>query len=410
LAVLVGVEGLGPATLGRLLARVGSPAHLLELAAGPAGRSALLDVGAEADQRFSVDARVADGIVRAAADAPAILDRIRAAGLALVSLADPGYPARLREIELPPHVLFVAGDPVALRAERAFAVVGTRRPTEAGRRLAARIGATLARHGATVMSGLAVGIDGEAHAAVLAEGGSTVAVLGGGHALLYPRVHARLADSIARLGGAVISEFAPDVNPTTGTFPRRNRLISGLSEATVVIEAGARSGALTTAAWALEQGRGCFLVPGSIDAPMSAGCLAFLREFPGEARIVTGLPQLIEDLGLMPTSGDAGPPGRPGSSAEGRVRARSRPRAPAAAAVLSALGAAERRVAAGLLNGLATVDELVAATDLPVATVLATLSLLEDRGLVASGYGRFRPTGSLAGGWDGPGPVDQAPG
>jgi DNA processing protein len=389
LAVLVGVEGLGPATLGRLLARVGSPAHLLELAAGPAGRSALLDVGAEADQRFSVDARVADGIVRAAADAPAILDRIRAAGLALVSLADPGYPARLRQIELPPHVLFVAGDPVALRAERAFAVVGTRRPTEAGRRLAARIGATLARHGATVMSGLAVGIDGEA---------------------LYPRVHARLADSIARLGGAVISEFAPDVNPTTGTFPRRNRLISGLSEATVVIEAGARSGALTTAAWALEQGRGCFLVPGSIDAPMSAGCLAFLREFPGEARIVTGLPQLIEDLGLMRTSGDAGPPGRPGSSAEGRVRARSRPRAPAAAAVLSALGAAERRVAAGLLNGLATVDELVAATDLPVATVLATLSLLEDRGLVASGYGRFRPTGSLAGGWDGPGPVDQAPG
>jgi DNA processing protein len=195
----------------------------------------------------------------------------------------------------------------------------------------------------------------------------------------------------------VISEFAPHVSPTAGTFPRRNRLISGLSDATVVIEAGARSGALTTAAWALEQGRGCYLVPGGIDAPLSAGCLAFLREYPSEARIVAGIPELLEDLRLIGCAGR-----RPDAVAgaartpEARVRSRARPRQPAAGAVLVTLGAAERAVAAALVAGLATVDELVAAADLPVGAVLAALSLLETRGLAVGAYGRYRPAGPLA--------------
>ncbi len=110
--------------------------------------------------------------------------------------------------------------------------------------------------------------------------------------------HSRLAASIIDAGGAVVSELAPDVEATRGTFPRRNRVISGLSDATVVVEAPARSGALITASWALEQGRDCFLVPGPLGAPASEGCLAFLREFPDGARIVAGIPQLIDDLGL----------------------------------------------------------------------------------------------------------------
>src|SRR6185369_9089659 len=118
----------------------------------------------------------------------------------------------------------------------------------------------------------------------LRAGGTTVAVIGGGHAHLSPRRHDRLADAIVAGGGAVISEHAPDIEPTHGTFPRRNRIISGASDATVVVEAPARSGALITASWALEQGRPCYLVPGSIDAPASAGCLAFLREFGPEAQ------------------------------------------------------------------------------------------------------------------------------
>jgi DNA processing protein len=401
LAVLVSVPGLGPVTLGRLLARVGDPVRLLEVAASEGGGTILRDVDREGDDRPRLDAEVLDAILRVVANAPRVLERIQAAGLAIVSLGDPNYPPRLRQIELPPHVLFVAGDPAVLGSIRSVAVVGTRRPTEAGRRLAARIGSVVARAGACVVSGLAVGIDGAAHAAVVAEGGATVAVLGGGHGLLYPRAHEGLAAAIVKAGGAVVSEFGPDVAPSPGTFPRRNRLISGLSEATIVIEAGPRSGALTTAAWAMEQGRGCYLVPGAIDAPMSAGCLAFLREYPAEARIVAGIPQLLEDLRLFAEqpamAHRAGAAARPKAGATSRPSG-ARPRLPGSGAVLASLGETERRVANGLHDGLSTVDELVAAADLPVAAVLAAITLLEARGLVTGAYGRYRPAGGLAGG------------
>jgi DNA processing protein len=390
LAVLVGVDRLGPATLGRLLAAVGGPVRLVELAAAAGGGESLRTLARSAPG-LRLDGSIVDGIVRAVADAPASLERLRAAALSLVALADAAYPTRLRQIELPPHVLFVSGDVRALSAPRAVAIVGTRRPTDAGRRLAARISGVLARNGAAVVSGLAVGIDGAAHAACLAEGGTTVAILGGGHGALYPRSHRKLADAIATAGGAVISEFPPEVAPRPGTFPRRNRLISGLSDATIVVEAGARSGALSTAAWALEQGRSCFLVPGSLDAPMSAGCLGFLREFPGEARIVAGIPQLIEDLGFEPSQPGAGS----GSRTSGSRRPGPTLRPPAADAVIASLGTTEGRVAGALGAGLATVDELVAATNFPVAAVLAALSMLESRGLVVGAYGRYRPAGAL---------------
>ena len=255
-----------------------------------------------------------------------------------------------------------------------MAVVGTRRPTERGRAVAARIGSALAAAGAAVVSGLAVGIDGAAHDAALTAGGTTVAVIGGGHAALYPRAHAALADAIVAAGGAIVSELAPDAASTKGTFPRRNRVISGLSDATVVVEAPARSGALITASWALEQGRDCYLVPGPIEARESAGCLAFLREFHDGARIVAGIPQLIDDLGLVraSTGGDAG--GRhDGRAGPGGEAGRRRP-----------------------VAGLVTVDELVAVTRLPVATVLASLTILERQGLAVGVHGRYRVAGTLA--------------
>lgn len=381
LAVLATVDGIGPITLGRLLRTVGSATAVLELARRD---GAVADVVAasrdvEGDARVMPD-RAAENLVATAIAADRVLDRLYRAGVQFVTLDDDAYPARLRAIEHPPHVLFVRGDAAALAGRTAVAVVGTRRPSEAGRRIAARIAAAISRAGGVVVSGLAVGIDGAAHAAVVAELGATVGVLGGGHERLFPPGHHRLAESIIASGGAIVSELPPEAEPVPGTFPRRNRIISGLTDATVVVEAGARSGALLTANWALEQGRECFVVPGAIDSPTSAGCLAYLREFAGQVRIVAGIPQLLEDLDLveLPDPLDGGRLARP------------------VAAVLVELGEGARRVATALVRGRSTADEIVATTTLPIAAVLGALTVLEARGLAVGAYGRYRPAGRLA--------------
>lgn len=379
--VLASVSGLGPVGFGALLRSYGSAREILVAARLPDGIAALVRASRD-DDRARFGEAVAAAIGAAARDPGPILEVVRAAAVSVVILDDPGYPARLRAIEMPPQVLFVRGDPAAMAAGHAVAVVGTRRATDDGRRIASRIGVALARAGAAVVSGLAVGIDGAVQAAVAHEGGRTVAVIGSGHGRLYPFAHHRLARTIVDAGGAVVSELFPDSGPTRGTFPRRNRLISGLADATVVVEAGERSGALITAAWALEQGRECFLVPGPIDAPRSAGCLEWLRQYPGQARIVAGIPELVEDLGILggERSGPSGAPARPSLEAE-----------------LIEIGATARRIATELLAGRGTVDELVVATGYPVATALGALTLLELRGLAASAYGRYRPAGRLAG-------------
>jgi DNA processing protein len=336
-----------------------------------------VQVAAEGPRRVFGKA-VADLIVEVAGHPETVLEEIEAAGLTVVTLDDRGYPARLRAIEMPPHVLYVEGNLAAVDADRSIAVVGTRRATEAGRKIAARIGAAIASSGASVVSGLAVGIDGAAQAAVTAVHGSTVAVLGSGHARLYPRAHAALARKIVATGGAIVSEMPPSVDPTSGTFPRRNRLISGLADATIVVEAAERSGALITAGWALEQGRECFMVPGPLDAPRSKGCLRWLRDYPGQVRIVAGIPELLEDLALVAGAGRPGRPGRPSLEAE-----------------MVELGAGARSVATALVGGSSTLDELVAATGFQPAAALGALTLLELRGLAASAYGRYRPAGRL---------------
>jgi DNA processing protein len=374
---------LGPVAFGILLARYGSGRAILREAAAPGGPARIAagagELWTDGDGSPGPDVArgVADGIAVAAQDAGATVARIHELGLRVVTMEDPEYPARLGAIEMPPHVLYVLGDPAAMNARAAIAIVGTRRPTDAGRAIAARIAANLVAVGASVISGLAVGIDGAAHAATVHAGGTTVAVIGSGHAAIHPWAHRRLAASIVAAGGAIVSELGPDVVPSRGTFPRRNRIISGLADATVVVEAPARSGALITASWALDQGRDCYLVPGAIDAHASAGCLAFLREFPHQTRIVAGIPQLIDDLGL------ADHLAAPGVTTD-------------AAATLADVGAAAGRLGRELLAGRATVDELVAATGWPVASVLAGLTLLERRGLAIGVHGRFRPAGGLA--------------
>ena len=377
-AVLVSVVGLGPVGFGALLRRFGTGLAILERAVRPGGIGALIAGGVN-EGRESFGHAVGEAIANIARNPAPVLRRIETAGVTILTLDDEAYPGRLRAIEMPPHVLFVTGDVGALAAEHAVAVVGTRRPTEAGRLTAARIGAAIANAGASVVSGLAVGIDGAAQAAVTAEDGITIAVLGSGHGRLYPRAHANLARSILAHGGAIVSEQLPDATATASAFPRRNRLISGLSDATIVVEAAEKSGALITAAWALEQGRECFIVPGPIGEPRSAGCLLWLRDYAQEVRIVAGIPELIEDLGLLETEAPARLAGRPSLEAE-----------------LIELGRTVQSVAIELVRGRGTIDELVAATGHPVATTLGALTLLELRGLATSAYGRYRPAGRLA--------------
>jgi DNA processing protein len=440
---LLAVPGLGPITFAALVAALGSARAVLNLAAQPAGparlREALAVVAVDAPDQGDCGARVIDirGYVEAdAGEAPSggiapadsrarrgrrsalgtdlarricesvelgsrAVEQVRSLGLTVVTLDDPGYPERLRRVDMPPPLLFVRGSVDCLGARHSIAVVGTRWPSDRGRLFAGWIGSGLARAGAVVVSGLAVGIDGAAHAAVVGEGLATVAVLGGGHARLFPRAHERLADAIVAAGGAVVAELAPDTPASRGTFPRRNRLVSGLADATVVVEAGRRSGALITAGWALEQGRECFLVPGPMGSATSAGCNAFLRSFPGQARVVCGIPELIEDLDLSAegATGGAGhsvgtalatdgtdPGGAPSAMAVGAGRG----------AVLASLGPLERTLAEALVHGPATADDLAARTSLPGAAILSALTLLELRGLVTGSYGRYCPAGLLA--------------
>jgi DNA processing protein len=374
--VLAGVEGVGPVSFARLVGAFGSARAVLDAAAHRDALELLVATTSGPDGGSPTLTPHAAAAMRLAAEAPeGRLEPVRRSGVTVLTLADETYPSRLRMIDLPPPVLFLRGDPAALDRPRSIAVVGTRRPTEAGRATAGRISDGVAALGGTVVSGLALGIDGAAHAAAVRAGTPTVAVIGGGHERLYPAAHRALARSITDHGGAVLSEFAPDTQPSRGTFPRRNRIISGLADATVVVEAGARSGALTTAAWALEQGRALYLVPGRLDDPAVAGCLAFLREAGPEARIVAGVPELLEDLGLLAPGGRRLAPGD---------------------ALLDTLSGVEQAVATHVTAGLATVDELVHATGSASATVLGALTSLEIRGLVVEAFGRYRATGSLA--------------
>lgn len=391
--VLAGVHGVGPVSFERLLRTYGSAGLVLRRALGRGAVANLVAASRGLDGASpTLTPDTARAIVAAARDADGRLAATRAPDVHALTLADQAYPARLRRIELPPPVLFVRGDGAAMDRARAVAIVGTRRPTEAGRGLAGRIADAVAGLGATVVSGLALGIDGAAHAAAVRAGTPTVAVIGGGHARLYPAAHRGLAAAIVAGGGAVVSEFAPDVVPTRGTFPRRNRIISGLADATVVVEAGARSGALTTAAWALEQGRGLYLVPGRVGDPAVAGCLAFLREAAPEARIVAGVAELIEDLGLLDPAG----PGVVGPGATGGPGGPACGQRPALDALLATLGPVERAIAREIVAGVGSVDELTEATGSPGATVLGALTALEVRGLVLEAFGRYRAAGPLA--------------
>ncbi len=202
-------------------------------------------------------------------DLQKIWDNIAEKNIRVMNWEDADYPARLREIAQPPPILYLKGE-ILEEDAWAVAIVGSRRVTAYGRQVTEEIATFLAQKGIVIVSGLARGVDGIAHQAALKAGGRTLAVLGSGVNRIYPPEHRNLAASLSK-SGAVLSDYAPDTPPEGSNFPKRNRIISGLSIATIVIEAGRTSGALITANFALEQGREVFALPGNIYATQSKG-------------------------------------------------------------------------------------------------------------------------------------------
>ena len=378
---IVSVDGVGEGILGRFIRRFGSARETLAVTTDADAGRALRRLMDAAPHHLSLD--VAGRVRTAALDPEAMMRRLGALGAWVVTPLDGGYPARLRHLDPPPVALYGLGELSVVGAQRSVAVVGTRRPTPSGRSLSARIARRLVEADVRVVSGLAVGIDGAAHAATVDAHGRTVAVIGGGFDHPGPRAHDRLRAAILDTGGAIVSEHAPHVVPSVGTFPRRNRIISVLAVATVVVEAPVRSGALITARHALEQGRRLLVVPGRPGEPAAAGCLALLRETP--ARPFVGLDEMIVDLGFDATS-----PAVDGVRALGYR------------AALGLLGPVERAVAEVLHRGPATMDGLIAATDLPPSIVAGALTLLQLRGWCHPMGAMQLPTGPLLASDDAP--------
>ncbi|MGQ9622723.1 MAG: DNA-processing protein DprA [Candidatus Caldatribacteriaceae bacterium] len=217
-------------------------------------------------------------------------------GIRVITWEDEEYPPLLRTVSHPPFLLYVEGDFSFLEHERYVAVVGTRRPTPYGKRAARFFARDLAQRGWIVVSGLALGIDGEAQRSVVEEGYPTVAVLGSGLRRVYPRVHLSLSREILEKGGAIVSEYPPFAEPRPEYFPLRNRIIAGLSLGVVVIEAPRKSGALITANLALEEGREVMAVPGPIFSPQSEGTNALIAQ---GAKPVQSATDVLETFGIL---------------------------------------------------------------------------------------------------------------
>ncbi len=223
---------------------------------------------------------------------------------ALIPVVDSRYPPLLREIPDPPLALYARGCTSLLKAAQ-IAVVGSRNPTPSGREQARRLTADLVCRGLVVTSGLATGIDGAAHLAALEAGGATVAVAATGLDVAYPRSNRRLAEHIVTAHGLLVSEYPPATPPRREHFPRRNRIISGLSLGTVVVEATVRSGSLITARLAGEQGRDVFAVPGPVLSPLSRGCHALIRQ---GAKLVETAEDVVEELAWLAPQAQASKP------------------------------------------------------------------------------------------------------
>lgn len=282
-----------------------------------------------------------------------VWEKLEAGGIQVLTWDDEAYPRRLKEIDQPPPVLYLRGN-LLQEDEWAVAIVGTRRVTSYGRQVTEELATVLARNGVTVVSGLARGVDSIAHLATLNAGGRSIAVLGTGVDQVYPPENGRLAEKMLQQG-ALVSDYAAGTPPVGANFPPRNRLISGLSLAVVVVEAGLTSGALITASFAAEQGREVFAVPGNITAPQSQGTNRLILD---GATPLLSPQQVLEALNLTMVT-------------EHRAARQVLPTDPIEKQLYQALGAEPLHV-----------DEIRMRTDMPIEQVSATLALMELKGMV----------------------------
>ncbi len=275
--VLWRTPGIGPLGFRELLERQGSP------------EAVVADPPTELDEAAREWLRRNDW-----PEVEADLEWLEGPGNHLLTLDDPRYPGLLREIPDPPPLLFVHGDP-GLLAWPQLAMVGSRNPSAGGTATAAEFAEHLCGAGLAITSGLALGIDAASHEGALRAGGPTLAVTGTGLDRVYPARHRELAHRIAERG-ALVSEFPPGTPPRAENFPRRNRIISGLSLGTLVVEAAVKSGSLITARLAAEQGREVFAIPGSIHNPLARGCHRLIRQ---GAKLVETAGDILEELGAL---------------------------------------------------------------------------------------------------------------
>lgn len=343
LVALSQVTHIGPVRLGRLLDHFGSLSD-----AWNAPESALRQVLDERACRAVVTARQQ-------VSPDEVTGSIDRAGIAFATVLDEIYPRILREIPGPPPVLYYRGT-LPAQDEPTVAIVGTRRATSYGREATTRIAADLAGAGVTVVSGLAKGIDGFAHRAALDAGGRSIGVLASGVDIIYPPEHRQLAERIVECG-ALVSDYPPGTKPDAPNFPARNRIISGLSLATVVVEAPTRSGALITVGFAADQGRDVYAVPGSILSTASAGSNQLLRQ---GATPLTTAAELLDDLGLNPADG------------------------PQPEQTAFPMTDEERSIYALVTAEPQHIDELAYSAGLTISAASALMMMLELKGLVAN--------------------------
>lgn len=337
---------IGPVRIQRLLAVFGSPEAILKARA-----SQIEQVEGFGSELASTVANWENH-----ADLSRELRRIKEEGLTLLTPEDDLYPKLLREIHDPPQILYVRGK-LTSRDQHGIAIVGSRRTTQYGLSSSKKLAFQLAYAGYSVISGLARGIDTAAHEGALASKGRTIAVIGAGHAKLYPPENAALAERIASQG-AVISEYPVDFPPDKTTFPQRNRIVSGWSMGTIVVEAALKSGALITATQAMEQGRTVFAVPGNIDRPSSHGCNRLIQQ---GAKLIQDGADVLEEFNLF-------------SQLPLDLQSESKPAPdlpPDEAAVYAALGTEESHI-----------NDVISRSGLSVPVVTTTLMKLEMKKLV----------------------------
>lgn len=353
--VLNMISGIGYARFAALVRRFGSPSAVL------------LASEMEISEVKGIGPHLAHAVAswHSTIDLDAELQQAERSGVKIIAVEDGDYPEILRQINDPPLVLYVRGN-LPDFSNNCAAIIGSRRLSGYGDRMAKNFARDAATANWIVVSGLAFGVDAAAHKATLEAGGITVGVLGGGLSRIHPQEHVPLAGEIVRRGGALISEYPMNFPVSRQSFPRRNRIVSALSQAVIVIEAGLDSGALITAKIALEQGRSVFALPGRVDEPQAAGCNMLIRDCG--AKLVTCFNDVLSDFDFLP-----------GMAPGNEINIAAAP----AAVEAPLLNDCERAIFQALqLQGPGNLDELALRTQLPPGILAGTLMALEIRDLI----------------------------